>query len=291
MAITEAQRANRYKHLGSSDLPAIMGFSRFQSPYDVWLLKTQRVKPVERTEHYIEAGNRFERSVLEWFNEYIDEPLRVPNQLDGMERTVDGTPIVVHLDAAVEKTGDPVEAKTTGLFGPIQTPWGESGTDEVPEYECIQAHCHLMATDRELCHVPAFLGGRGFQYFFVKRDNALVDLIREQAVTFWHENVLKDIPPAECAPSLAMAKRIRHIEGDPVALDPELIDFWLDAKENAKKYTKLVEFHQAEILAALDGAELGFCGGTEITNFSQNRKGYTVEPTSFRVLRLKKTKK
>jgi len=57
MSITEAQRIDRKNHLGSSDIPAIMGFSRFSTnKYDVWLEKTGRVQPKEKTQGYITAG-------------------------------------------------------------------------------------------------------------------------------------------------------------------------------------------------------------------------------------------
>ena len=247
--------------------------------------------PKERTEQYIQAGNLFEESVLKWFNGYLDEPLRVPTDADQMERTVDGTPIVVHLDADVERTGVPVESKTAGLFGPVLAPWGESGTDEIPEYEMLQAHCHMMATDTELCHIPTFLGGRGFQYFFAKRDNPIVELIRDQAIRFWEENVLKDIPPADCAPTLELVKQIRRVEGDPVTLTDEMVQEWLDAKEAATAADKVKKFHQAEILATLDGHEMGNCNLGDITNFEVNRKGYFCEPTTYRKLHLKKGKK
>ena len=291
MSITEAQRADRKNHLGSSDLPAILGFSRFANAYDIWLEKTGRIVHNERTEDYITAGNLFEKPVIEWFREYIGQAVQEQDAEHDMERKVADLPIVVHLDGVMEETGDPVEVKTAGLYGPIQTLWGETGTDEVPEYECIQTHCHLMATDREICHVPTFLGGRGFGYFFVKRDNAIVDLIREQAIRFWEDNVLKDIPPENCAPTLAMAKRIRHVESDPVALDEEAVQMWLTAKERAKEAQAVVDFHHAELLAALDGRDMGTCALGDITHFEQNRKGYEVQPASFRVMRLKKAKK
>lgn len=291
MALTQTQRAERKNHLGSSDLPAILGFSRFANKYDVWLEKTRRVQPKEKKTKNITAGNLLERPVMEWCSQFLDEPIRVEDgEGVSMERKVDGTPIVLHLDGEVIRTGDPVEGKTEGVDHPIIEPWGEAGTDEIPEYTLIQAHCHMMATDREICHVPTFLGGRGFGYFFAKRDNKIVELIREQAIRFWEENVLADKAPENVVPSLGMIKQIRRVEGEPVELAEEMVQAWLDAKELATAAEKAKKFHQAEILAALDGREMGLSSLGDITNFEQNKKGFTVEPTSFRVMRLKKRK-
>ena len=289
MAITEAQRLDRKNHLGGSDIPQLLGFSPYGNAYDLWLLKTGRVQPKERTQGYITAGNLLETPIIEWLRGHLNCGL-INTTDDDMERKVEGTPIVTHMDGIVEVSGDPVEGKSEGVDHPIRLPWGEAGTDEVPEYVLLQAHCHMMATDREICHIPTFLGGRGFGYFFAKRDEGIVKLIREQAIRFWEENVLGDKAPENVVPSLSMIKRIRSVKGEPVAIADELIQQWLDAKEGESAAKKLKEFYQAEILAALDGHDMGISSLGDITNLEQSRKGYVVEPTSFRVMRLKKRK-
>jgi hypothetical protein len=173
-----------------------------------------------------------------------------------LERKVAGTPIVTHMDGIVVE-GDPVEVKTEGVDHPIIEPWGEAGTDEIPEYTLIQSHCHMMALDKEICHIPTFLGGRGFGYFFARRDDKIVKLIREQAIRFWEENVMGDKAPENVVPSLAMIKQIRRVEGEPVKLSEKMVQDWLDAREAFTTAEKVKKFHQAGILAALDGNPFG----------------------------------
>jgi len=288
MAITEAQRVDRKNHLGGSEIPQLLGFSPYGNAYDLWLLKTGRVPPKERTQGYITAGNLLEQPILDWLGGYLQETIL--SEGGNMEGKVEGTPIITHMDGIVESTGDPVEGKSEGVDHPVLLPWGEAGTDEIPEHVLLQAHCHMMATDKEICHIPTFLGGRGFGYFFAKRDEIICRMIREQAIRFWEENVLGDKAPENVVPSLAMIKQIRHIEGDPVPLAEEMVQQWLEAKERATAANKEKEFFQAEILAALDGHDIGTCELGDITNKEQNRKGYVVEPSSFRVMRLKKRK-
>jgi len=264
-----------------------MGFSRFATPYDVWMFKTGRIPVDPKERDYQTAGKMFEDGVLRWFSEKQKFGAIKRN----IERRVEGTPILVHMDAELVHTGEPVEVKTEGMFGPIIEPWGDEGSDDVPEYTCIQAHCHMMATERDICHVPTFLGGRGFGYFFVKRDDGLVKVIREQAIAFWQKHVLGNVPPPDAAPTLSLVKRIRRVEGEPVELDDKLVDEWLQYKDIVKEAKKAAEEAHAKVLASLDGNEIGTCGLGDVTNFLQNRKGYTVEPTSYRVLRLKKKRK
>ena len=115
-------------------------------------------------------------------------------------------------------------------------------------------------------------------------------MIREVAIRFWEEYVLADKAPENIAPSLSMIKRIRPIQGEPVAIPQHVIDAWQKAKDEESACKKQKDFYQAEILALLDGRESGFCDNNLITNLEQSRAGYTVEPCSYRVLRLKKKK-
>ena len=288
MPITQKQRKNRVHHLGSSDIPAILGFSRFASAADVWLQKTGRIpiEDEETVEDWQEAGNYIEGSVLDWAQKkgFIQNIERDP------EITVPDIPIVVHIDAVERETGNPVEVKTEGLFGPVWSPWGEAGTDEIPEYTCIQAQTHMLATERGVCHIPTFLGGRGFGYYYCERDEGLIEIIRKSALKFWEEYVVKDTPPPDSVPSLELAKKIRHVEGDPKPLADELVEQWLEAKEAAKNADQQKRAMQAKILAALDGVQEGTCSQGLITNFEQHRKETIQRASTFRVMRLKKVK-
>ena len=288
--ITAEQRKARKNHLGSSDLGAILGFSRFSTPYDVWLEKTGRIPddPNEVATDYQEAGNYLESSVINWAQskQHISSVTRDP------EIAVPDTPIVVHIDAVECDSGNPVEVKTEGLFGPIVQLWGDVGSNEVPEYTCIQCQGHMMATDRGLCHVPAFLGGKGFCYYYVERDEKLVALIKEEALKFWNEYVLKDTPPPDSVPSLSLIKKIRRVVGEPAELAGDLVQKWIEDKEAAKHWDKAAKESQAAILAAMDGRQEAVFGDAAqmITNYEQTRKGYEVKPATFRVMRLKKAK-
>ena len=165
MTITAIQRAERKNHLGGSDIPAIMGFSPYSNAYDTWLLKTGRVVEEEKKQSFITAGNLLENPVIQWLEQFLGETINVNS--DDLQVKIAGTPIVDHMDGITDRTANPIEVKTEGVDHPIRLPWGDAGTDEVPEYTCVQAHVHLLATDKEICHVPTFLGGRGFGYFFV----------------------------------------------------------------------------------------------------------------------------
>ena len=57
--------------IGGSDVAAIMGISKYRSPYEVWLEKTGRVEPKDISgKQAVEWGNRLEDTVARKFAEF-----------------------------------------------------------------------------------------------------------------------------------------------------------------------------------------------------------------------------
>ena len=297
MPITEEQRIARRNGIGSSDLAAIMGLSPWRTPYDVYLDKTGVLEDQE-SNPAMEAGNRFEDGVLDYAEDILGELKR--NQT----KPVSGTPIVVNTDAVVCNGLVPVEAKTVGLFHHTSEFWGDEGTDQVPDRVIIQSHAHMMAWDKDICHVPAFIGGTGFKMFAVRRDHRIVKAIIEDSLKFW-ECVTGLTPPEGSTATLQVVKRVRRKPEHVANVDPELVSKWLEAKEAEKEAEAQAKEAQAALLTALGEAEAGMCGELgAVTYLQQTRRGidtaalkadhpeiyhkYYREGEPFRVLRHKK---
>ena len=288
MPITEAQQEARKAHIGSSDMPAILGLDPWRSPYDVWLEKTGKLQG-DITNPAMIAGNRFESGVLEYAEQELGELM--PN----VNRVHPELPLAANIDAVVIGSKEPVECKTSGLFGPLNNEWGEPGTDEVPLNHIVQCHVHMMClangADANLCHLAAFLGGRGFCMFRIERNEDLCTLISEKSVEFWEQHVVPIKPPAG-TPHIEVAKRIIRPQGSIVEIDARLVSEWRDAADARLDAEKIEKGAKENILASLGDAEIGDAGELgSVTYFESHRKGYTVSDTTCRTLRHRKPKK
>jgi len=271
MAITETQRENRRKHIGSSDVAPILGLSQWRSAWDVWAEKTGRLedRPSEQSDAML-AGTLFEDGVLRWAESRLGPILR--NQY----RRAEGLPIAVHLDG-LTVDGDPVEAKTSGLFWTLPDGWGEDESDQVPDDVLCQCHAHMLATSSLVCHVPTFLGGRGFAYFRVERNDELAATIAEAAVAFWC-NVQNDTPPPESNPSCETIQRIRRTPGHLLECSPETdmrIRHWTEAREerlSAEKHEALIRTALLGHLGDAEGAHLS--DGSVLTYYRSKSRRY-----------------
>jgi hypothetical protein len=235
----------------------------------------------------MDLGNRLEAAVLDYAEE----------QLGPLERNVEvmspDLPFMgSNLDARVIETQNPVEAKTYGiLWAGKADQWGDDGSSEVPDYIAVQAYAQMFCAQKDVCFVPALIGGRGLSMFTILRDEETMGLIIERCQDFWLKNVMTNTPPDESAPSLDVVKRIQREPGEIVTLADELVEAWIEAKAQFSVAEKAKEEAQAKVLAALGSCEDGRCALGNVTYHSQNRAGFTVAATSFRVLRLSKPKK
>lgn len=281
---------------------SVLGINPWESAYDVWLKKTGKIKEEELKSQPVEAGNRFERGVLAWASQNLGPLRRNVYVVAGRN-----LPIHAILDARVVKSGNPVEAKTAGLFGPLSDQWGEEGSDEVPDIHHIQVQTQLLCTQKELGHLAAFLAGRGFQMFDIPANKDLQDIIQTRAVEFWEKNVLADIPPADSLPSLELSKMIRRVPSKLVEIPNELFLTYTKAKQALKEAKENEETAKKMIMAALDDAEGSFPGvwgqitymlqGTPGSQFDTDRlkrelpdvwEAFQKPPSPIRVLRVKK---
>jgi predicted phage-related endonuclease len=246
----------------------------------------------------------FEDGVLRWAEGELG-PIRTEENGGAIFRKAIGFPVGSHLDGEVIANNEPVEAKTAGLFGPLVEPWGEPGTDQLPDRIIVQCHVHLLCTSKDICHVPVFLGGKGFIMYRVEQDHEIMDVIRDNSLDFWENFVEKDIPPPDVIPSLALAKRMKREPEKVVEIETQIVQNWLNAKESLKIAKDIKESSEAELLAALGDAEGGQCDLGLVTYFMQSRSTIPakelklahpeiyeklVNVSEFRVARLKKPK-
>lgn len=266
MPITTAQLESRRNHIGSSDMAGLLGLDPFKNAYDIWLSKTGKLEETNGNDAMY-AGQMFEDGVLQYAESELGKLTR--NQYRSAKDR--GIPLGANIDAIVVQTGMPVEAKTAGLFGPLTELWGQPGTDEIPDRVIIQATVHMVCSATEVCHVAAFLGGRGFQMFVINRDPVIADVVTETAVNFWNNHVLADVPPDGSLPHASVIKSIRREPESMTAINTALVENWLAAKEDLKNAEAIKSDAEAAMLIALGQSEGGRCDNGVLTYLSRSR--------------------
>jgi putative phage-type endonuclease len=283
MPLTESQLIERKKHMGASDVAAILGLDPHRSAFDTWAEKTGRLDDKDDSaKKWLATGNRFESAMIDWAEILLGPIARDANVSDPA-----GSILLAHPDGLVVSTGNPVEAKTAGLYGPLQEHWGEEGSDDVPLRVVVQAEVQMLCTLKLVCHIPAFVQGRGELMFEIPFDAQLANNLRDKAQEFWTKHVLADTPP-DAVPSVETIKKLRREPKSVVSLTDQVVDAWIAAREARLAAEKQEKATWMAVGQELGTAEAGRFSGGLLTYYEQERKAYSVEASSFRVARVKK---
>jgi len=270
--ITETQRTERRRFIGSSDIAALFtgpdgkSLDPFKTAADVWATKVfdfdeSTASPSMKT------GIRWEPYIIGWAAEQLG--VEVETDPDKMRFVCSLHPVFAsNLDGYAVINGEHViiEAKKTRMAAE----WGEPGTDQIPYRVILQVHVQMLCTGWDHAYVAAMIQGEECLYE-VTRDERIIAAIIRRGEEFWNENVYPKVPPADCEPAdLDILKRIRRIPETYADIDTELVTAWETAKANRLEAEKAETTAFAEVLMAVGDAEgVMLPDGREFTYFKQ----------------------
>ena len=242
--ITEKQKEQRRKSIGSSDAACVLGLDPYRTRYDLWLEKTGRVEGFSGNKA-TERGDYLEDGILRWAADRLETKVVKPSGsfTHGILRA--------HVDGQVRKygRGNPiVEAKNMVMDGD----WGDEMTDQVPENVFVQVQHQMVCAEAPLAYVARLSGGAGmaFSMYCVQPDVEIQRAIIEQSEAFWAAHVEADEPPSFERASEAMVKYMERIkrDGRETTISDEHMEQLTHWKAVEKEAKDKINFHKAKIL-------------------------------------------
>lgn len=286
MIVSTINHEQRQKSLHSTDVSAILGLNPKRDGHTVFLEKNGRIEPFAGNDA-TDMGNWLEPSILN-----IAESELGPLERNVVCRAAEvDCPLVATLDSSIVATRKPCEAKTSGIVGPIYGDWGDEGTDVVPQQYLVQASVQMLCSGSDLVHLYALLGGRGLVRYRILRDEELISVIVDHCSRWWDRHIEQGVEPERTGPvPMEIVKRIRRKPKKVIELGPEslMAVAEYDALKTAvSDEKKLLEGAQSNLIMLLGDAEAGLLPDGRMVRYgSQHRRGYTVDPCDYRVLRV-----
>lgn len=271
--ITETQRQQRRRFIGSSDIAALFtgldgkSLDLFKTAADVWATKVFDFEDPTVTDSQ-KTGIRWEPYIIGWAAEQLG--VKVETDPDKLRFICRDHPIFAsNLDGIAVINGESViiEAKKTRLAGE----WGEPGTDQIPFRVILQVHVQMLCTGWKCTYVAAMIQGEETLYE-LHRDERIIEAIIKRGEDFWNNNVLTKTPPLDCEPAdIDILKRVRRVPEKYADIDTELVTAWETAKANRLEAEKREDAAFATLLTYIGDAEgVRLPDGREFTYFKQS---------------------
>lgn len=221
--------AGRKKGIGGSDVAAILGFSPYKSPYQLWLDKTGRSERSESQSESAHFGHLLEDLVAKEYSrragvkvQRVTQQLSLPDHpwaIGNIDRAIINPEISgnVRFKDGKLTTDRLLECKTASEY--LAKLFGEEGSDQVPDYYLTQCLWYLLLSGCEFIDLAVLIGGNKFRMYRIERDEELIESIFRQVKAFWFNHVVADVPPDPTCFDDVLHRWSNHVVGKQVEAD------------------------------------------------------------------------
>lgn len=319
--ISDWLKARRALGIGSTDAPAILGLSRFKSPFQLYHEKRKTVAELEpRYVEMAEWGRDLEDVIARRYSINTSrEVVKTGNapfviqqhdDLEWMIASVDRYAIVSEAPPTDPDDEDDEDEDTKGVEKPLapigirvvlelknahfvmKDKWGDLG--EPPLEYLVQLQHQLAVTGMPWGSLAALVGGTEFKWADVQRNDEFIKQLIDLEEQFMRDVAAGNEPEPDGSESTKrMLKALYPTDdGTTIELPPEAAD-WANELEKAKADAKDAKARETAagnlIRNALGTATMGTLrDGRAFTFKNQKTAGYMVKPREGRILRPKK---
>ena len=209
----------RKQGIGSSDAGTAVGLNPYQSPLELWMIKTGRDAELPKIDPNDESsptywGTLLEPIVAAHYTKRTGNRVRKINAVL-QHPDPDKSWMLANIDREVTGASDVqiLECKTAGEFG------ARLWRDGVPEYVECQVQHQLAVTGKAAADVCVLVCGQEVRIYRIKRDDELIAKLITLERQFWHYVETDTPPPADGSASSDLALRCLYPRDYGDALD------------------------------------------------------------------------
>ena len=278
--------AERRKSIGGSEVGAIMGLNRYQSPVLVWANKLGIVPDAEPNEAMIQ-GTDLEEYVAERFTRLTGKKVRRCNYI---LRNDDYPHMHANVDRLVRGESAGLECKTASALSVSKFKGGDFLTSYYAQ--CV---AYMAVTELPVWYLAVVVLGKEFKVFKMVRDgqgtskpdwcesvtvidDAEFDAIKSSVADFWQHVENETMPEIDGSKATSDALTAMYPGGDTPDIEPlELDDMrdkicaLRDLKDEKCRIDENIRLLENTFKARMEDAETAFCDGVKITWKPQER--------------------
>lgn len=247
----------RRRTIGGSDAAAIVGLSKWASPYSVWAEKTGRLPPAEDNEAMRQGRDLEDYVAQRWAEATGKKVRRLPEMIYNP-----AYPFAhANIDRLVVGENAGLECKTTGALDV-----SEFEGSEFPARYYVQCVHYLAVTGADRWYLAVVVFGRGFYAFTLERKDvedeiaALMDAERD----FMRYIETDTPPPADGSEATKTALTTLYSDSEEITTElfgrQSVFEELLALKEQKKRIEEAIREQENIIKGDMREAERGYCG-------------------------------
>jgi len=213
----------RTKGIGGSDIAAVLGFSGYHTPWEVWAEKSDVKHWNEGDIPAAELGSDLEPWLVSMAPKVVGvAAIRTEHRTYARPEH----PWRRYSPDGLLVDGRLFEAKTAGLMGwRAPSGWDDGGVPLGYEFQ-VRWGMHVM--DTPAAEVVGLVAGMGLVHRTITRDLAIERELVEQISEWWHTYVVNGVePPMGAGDAANLTRRYPKSDGGETELDPiKAIDAW-----------------------------------------------------------------
>lgn len=256
-----------------SKVAAILGVSRFESPYALWMRMKGRIGPVAHKEIFA-LGHDFEPAMASIWKRKNPGWQLSPGEVQIVRDDL-GFPAAVTLDRRARRgrARRIVEMKTARDL----SLWGDFFTDQAPADYVAQVMAQMLFSGYTAYPAHLMVLGPFFEAhtYVIPYDEVVAFAILDRCHTFYKS--LEDDTPPPLDDSVATYEAVRElhpdIDGSTIELDADLAIAILRADDGAKAVDKRLREVKTRLLDAMGNAQTAMCGDVKIADRRPHAKG------------------
>lgn len=217
--LTAEQIEQRKDYITGSDCGTICGVNKWQTPVQLWQIKTRRIDPEDISDKpSVFAGHMLEDTVAKWFTHvthketYKEEIFHVHSSIPFLGGNIDR--FIVGENALLE-------CKTTQS----DLDWGAGymyDDNQIPSQYLCQVIHYCAITNCDVAYVAVLIRGVDFRWFKYERNLALEKQIIQMEIDFWQRYVELDVAPPPQTSTEVMQLLQGKVSDDSVYADDDI---------------------------------------------------------------------
>lgn len=265
-----------------SKVPAILGKSRFESPYRLWHRMRGDLAP-EPPADIFTAGHAMERALAYIWKQENPGWRLSPGEVQVHAPAADGAPAML---ATVDRRASRGAHKRVVEFKTARSleDWGDHFTDEVPLDYYLQVQTQQMITGwtRHPAHLMVMGPFFNWHTYVIEYDPEVGQAIREAAAA-WERSLAEGTPPEldDTVPTYQAVRDLHpDIDGNEVQVDPELAREFLQSDADRKAAETAARGAKTRLLDAMGRAAQANAGEAKVATRYARGQSVALRPNS-----------